>query len=121
MENPILPTLAVLALLASPATALAHAHLKAASPSPKSVLQSAPKEVAIDFTEDLEPKFSTIEVTDPTGARVDQGDVHVGADDARHLAVSLKPLQPGTYSVKWRATATYTHKTEGKFTFTVAP
>jgi len=112
---------AMLALLASPATAFAHAHLKSASPSPKSVLTVAPKEVSIDFTEDLERKFSTIKVTDASGAQVDQGDVHVGADNARHLTVTLKPLQPGTYSVTWHATATDTHKTDGVFTFTIAP
>jgi methionine-rich copper-binding protein CopC len=111
---------ATLLLALKPADAFAHAHLKSASPAPKSVLQMAPTEVAIDFTETLEVKFSSITVKDASGTQVDQGDVHSAPGDTKHLAVSLKPLQPGTYTVTWRATATDTHKSDGSFTFSVA-
>ena len=74
----------------------------------------------INFTEAVEPRFSTITVLNAQGAQVQTGKPHLVGGDA-HLAVALKPLQPGTYTVIWHATATDTHKTEGKFTFTVAP
>jgi methionine-rich copper-binding protein CopC len=37
------------------------------------------------------------------------------------LAVPVKPLAAGVYTVLWHATSVDTHKTEGHFTFTVAP
>ncbi len=98
--------------------ASAHAFLKTAEPAVGSTLQQAPSQVAIAFTEAVEPKFSTIAVQDGSGASVATGDVHAAGDGTR-LAIGLKPLQPGTYKVIWHATAVDTHKTEGNFTFTV--
>ena len=105
-----------LALGAGPAAA--HAFLQSAVPAVGSTIAKAPSEVVIRFTEGVEPRFSTITVADAHGARVDAGKPHLAGDDT-HLAVALKPLPPGTYTVVWHATATDTHKTEGKFTFTV--
>jgi len=42
-------------------------------------------------------------------------------DDPRQLSVPLKPMTPGTYTVEWHATSVDTHKTEGHFSFTLAP
>jgi methionine-rich copper-binding protein CopC len=98
--------------------ASAHAFLRASAPAVGSRMRQAPQEVVIDFTEGVEPMFSTIVVTDRSGARVDTGRAHLEGGNAR-LAVALKPLPPGTYKVLWHATATDTHKTQGSFTFTV--
>jgi copper(I)-binding protein len=113
-------TAGVLALLSSTAgPASAHAFLKSASPAVGSEVSTPPAEVVIDFTEGVEPKFSTIMVQDGEGVRMDSGAAHlVGGVDTR-LAVALKPLTQGAYKVVWHATATDTHKTEGSFSFTV--
>lgn len=111
--------LAAVALVATSGAAFAHAHLKSSTPATGATVSAAP-EVAISFSEALEPRFSTIAVTDPAGARVDEADLHVVGDDAKKLAVTLKPLPPGLYTVIWHATSVDTHKTEGKFTFTIA-
>ncbi len=100
--------------------AWAHAFLKTATPGVGSTVAAAPRQVVIDFTEGVEPAFSTITVEDRTGARVDTGGVHLEGGDA-HLAIALKPIGPGTYTVRWHATATDTHKTQGRFRFTVKP
>ena len=118
MRN-ILVTAFLLVLAAGPASA--HAFLKQASPAVGSTVQTAPTEVAITFTEGVEPAFSTITVVDGGGARVDDGTVHLAPGGDTHLVAGLKPLQPGTYKVTWHATATDTHKTQGSFTFTVKP
>lgn len=99
--------------------ASAHAFLKTATPAVGSTVSQPPSQVVIDFTEGVEPRFSTIEVQNAQGARVDTGRPHLVAGDD-HLAVGLKPLPPGSYTVTWHATATDTHKTQGKFNFTVA-
>ncbi len=110
--------LAGLMLCAGPASA--HAFLKTANPAVGSTVQAAPNRITIEFTEGVEPRFSTIAVQDASGASVAAGDVKIQGDNT-HLAVDLKPLQPGTYKVIWHATAVDTHKTEGNYSFTVKP
>jgi len=104
------------ALLAAQASA--HAFLKTASPAVGGTVSQAPSQVMINFTEGVEPRFSTITVQNAQGTRVETGKPHLMGGDT-HLAVDLKPLPPGTYTVVWHATATDTHKTQGTFTFTV--
>jgi hypothetical protein len=96
--------------------AWAHAFLDHAEPRVGSTVASAPREVSLSFTQDLEPAFSSVEVTDAKGARVDQGKAQVRASVMR---VGLKPLSPGTYKVRWRALSVDTHTTEGSFSFRV--
>ena len=105
-----------LSLMLASTSALAHAELQTSSPAADATV---PSEVAIEFTEGVEPKFSAIEVHDSQGMRVDNGDTHAALDNTKRLAVSLKPLQPGTYNVTWRITSTDTHKTKGSYIFKV--
>lgn len=105
--------------LASPAWA--HAFLERASPPVGSELPASPPAVTITFTEGVEPAFSTIEVRDAHGTRVDKDDLRQTGSDGRQLAVSLPKLRAGQYIVIWHATSVDTHKTEGHFTFNVLP
>jgi len=98
----------------------AHAHLRSAS-TPVDSTVAAPEAVEITFTEGVEQKFSSIVVKDAKGQQVDTGDVHLASTDGLKLAVGLKTLAPGTYTVVWHATSVDTHKTEGHFVFTVHP
>lgn len=100
--------------------AFAHAFLDRASPAVGSDVTGSPSSLALTYTEPVEPLFSSVQVTDASGARVDQG-TPTTRDDGRVLAVGLKPLSPGVYSVEWHVTSVDTHKTEGHFTFTVKP
>ena len=108
----------LLALTAS-TSAFAHAHLESTTPAADASLSTPPAEVAIVVSEAIEPKFSTIEVKDAHGTRVDKGDVHLAPDDAKRLIVSLQPLDPGSYTVDWKVTSVDTHKTHGRFSFKV--
>jgi methionine-rich copper-binding protein CopC len=92
--------------------------MRSAMPAPGSVLDTAPSEVALTFSEALEPNFSLIEVRNAAGARVDSGPAHSGAD-AKVLVVALHKLNPGDYTVAWRAISVDTHRTEGSFAFTL--
>ncbi len=118
MKTSRLGPIIVAAVLIGAGPASAHAFLTTANPAVGSTVSKPPDEVVINFTEGVEPLFSTIVVTDRSGARVDTGRPHMAGGDA-HLAVALKPLAPGTYKVAWHATATDTHKTQGSFSFTV--
>ena len=100
--------------------AFAHAFLDRASPAVGSEVAGSPPALQLTYTEPVEPLFSTVQVTNSAGARVDDGKP-TPLDDGRVLSVKLKPLPPGVYAVAWHVTSVDTHKTEGHFTFTVKP
>jgi copper resistance protein C len=101
-------------------TAFAHAFLDRASPAVGSTISDAPLALNLTYTEPVEPLFSTVQVTDASGKRVDEGPLK-SLESGRVLNVRLRPLPPGAYSVEWHVTSVDTHKTEGHFTFTVKP
>ncbi len=105
-------------LLAAFGNAAAHAHafLEHTSPLAGSTVVSAPHEVALTFSQNLEAALSSVQVTDANGARVDQGKPEVSGNTMR---IGLKSLLQGTYRVHWRVLSVDTHKMEGSFTFTV--
>lgn len=113
----VIGAVASLALLLSGATvAFAHAELTRSVPPAGSTVTAAPSEVTVVFSEPLEV-FSSVVVSDSAGKQVDKADKHI---DSTTMRVSLQPLPPGTYTVKWRAVTVDTHRTEGTFTFTVS-
>lgn len=96
--------------------AYAHAFLDHASPLVGSTVGAAPREVTLSFTQNLEPSFSRMEVTDSSGARVDQGRAQVSGSTMR---IGLKPVGAGTYRVRWHVLSVDTHTTQGSFSFHV--
>lgn len=110
--------ISVLLLLAAVGSggAQAHAFLDHASPLVGSTVRAAPHEVSLWFTQNLEPAFSSVQVTDAQGGRVDQGKAQISGNTMR---IGLKALGSGTYRVRWRALSVDTHTTEGSFSFTV--
>jgi copper resistance protein C len=99
--------------------ARAHAFLDHAEPRVGSSVATAPRQLSLWFTQDLEPAFSTVEVQNSAGGRVDQGKPRIGP--ANVMRVGLKPLPPGNYKVRWHALSVDTHTTEGSFSFHVGP
>jgi copper resistance protein C len=117
-------TIAVLAasavlVLSGTMAAFAHAHLVRATPAVGSTVQAAPGEVALRFSEKLEPKFSSVVVRDSAGKQVDKGDAAVDKADRMVIRVLLPPLEPGVYKVEWKAVSADTHKVNGDFTFKI--
>jgi copper resistance protein C len=113
------PNLVGLALVVLASPAFAHAFLERAYPPVGSEIATSPPELAITFTEGVEPLFSAIELHGPNGAAVSAGTPHVAPGNNRILSVQLPKLPPGTYTVSWHVTSVDTHKTEGNFQFTV--
>jgi methionine-rich copper-binding protein CopC len=105
-----------LILLATPAGA--HAYLDHAEPRVGSTVSTAPREISMSFSQRLEPAFSSAQVYDLSGARVDQGRAQIAGSVMR---VSVKALPPGTYRVRWKVLSVDTHTTEGSFSFRVGP
>ncbi|WP_291686289.1 copper resistance CopC family protein [Bradyrhizobium sp.] len=108
----IIPLLLLLAM----GEASAHATLDHAEPRVGNTVATPPPEVTLWFTQQLEPAFSSITVTDSAGKRVDTGKTRV---EGSQMAVSLRPGGSGTYHVKWHVLSVDSHTTEGNFTFQV--
>jgi hypothetical protein len=106
-------------LLLGPAIAWGHAQLLKSVPARRAVLSRPPARVQLWFNERLEPAFSQLSVLDQQGTQVDLKDPHVGSDDATRLSVSLPPLEPGVYVVKFRVLSVDGHVVESEFPFTI--
>jgi len=120
MERHVKRTIIAAAFVAASGPAFAHAFLDSALPRVGSTISAPPAEVVLTFTQGVEPDFSRIEVQDASGARVDSGAPHTAQGDPEKFAVALKKLPAGIYTVIWHVTSVDTHKTQGKFQFTVA-
>ena len=105
------------ALLLGPVAASAHSELERAEPQAGSTVRTAPSEVAIWFSQKLEPAFSSIAVRNAAGQRIEAGKTRVSGNVMR---VPLKPIGTGTYQVNWRVLSVDAHRTQGSFSFKVA-
>ena len=115
MRTHIFVASVLIALIAN-GGAHAHAMLASASPPVGGSVGAAPRQVTLSFTQGLEQAFSSVQVTDSKGARVDAGKAQVSGST---MTVGLKALSPGTYRVHWHVLSVDTHKTEGSFSFRV--
>jgi methionine-rich copper-binding protein CopC len=114
-RSKILGIIPLLLLLAT-GEATAHAFLDHAEPRVGNKVATAPHEVTLWFTQNLEAAFSTITVTNAAGQRVDTGKPRVSGTQ---MSVSLRSGGAGTYHVTWRVLSVDTHTTDGNFTFQV--
>ena len=115
-RSAILMIIALLLLVTGKANA--HAFLDHAEPRVGNKVTTAPRQVTLWFTQNLEAAFSTITVTNAAGQRVDTGKARVSGSQ---MSVSLRPGGAGTYHVMWRVLSVDTHTTDGSFTFEVGP
>jgi copper resistance protein C len=110
---------AIAALLLYALPVQAHAFLDHSDPAVGSTVPATPAVIHLWFTQQLEPAFSSVTVTDKSGATMNANPAAVDPKDGSELTVQLKPLDPGTYTVKWHVLSVDTHTTEGDFTFHV--
>ena len=98
----------------------AHASLVQSVPEANAQLDVPPVQIELYFSEPIEPTFSTIEVLDSNGRRVDNDDSLVDLVDPTRLTVSLRSMPDGIYTVSWRAlSAVDSHITAGAYPFAV--
>jgi len=113
--------LAVAAVAGAPASAWGHAALLATSPAASRIAQHAVNEVDLTFSEQVEPRFAVISVSDAKGRQLATGAPSRSAADARTVTRSVKRLRPGWYLVYWRVISADGHPVRGAFTFAVGP
>jgi copper resistance protein C len=119
MRTIILKIAASLAFALAAASAFAHAQLEKATPPVGGTVASA-SEIRLEFSEGVEPKFSKVTLTGPSGAAVPLGAAKTETANQAVLIVPISaPLSPGAYKVHWQAVSVDTHHTQGTFEFTV--
>ncbi len=113
--------LAMALLFLFPMTSEAHAILLRSDPSADAVLSTAPTQVRMWFSEDLNPTYSTAVVVDTSNKRVDLKNAQIAVADKREMDVSLQPNLPSAaYVVLWRTqSADDGHILRGSFIFKV--
>jgi copper transport protein len=113
-----LALVAVLALGAGPVWA--HALLTSTTPAQGSEVTTAPGAVSLTFTEEVGLSGRSVEVTDPRGHRVDDGQPSHPSGDGRTVRAGLVAgLAKGSYTVTWRVVSVDGHPVSGTFAFGV--
>jgi copper transport protein len=110
---------AVLGILSVAGTASAHAELVSSFPANQELLEVAPDEIALQFTEAVDPIDPAIRLLDSNGDVVEIGAVDQSAGPDRIRASIPATLDDGTYVVAWQALSADSHRVRGSFTFSV--
>ena len=84
-------------------------------------MNTPPKEVALTYSEAVEPRFAIVSVTDPAAHQETTGPPRRSPNDPDTLLVPLRHVGEGWYLVYWRAISVDGHPVRGAFTFAVGP
>ncbi|MFF0200935.1 copper resistance protein CopC [Streptomyces sp. NPDC005017] len=111
----------LLTLLFAPATpAAAHAALRSTTPTDGTVLDTAPRDLTLTFTEPVALLDGSIRLLDPGNHRVELPEPTHGPEGDRTVRVALpEGLGRGTFTVAWRVVSADSHPVSGAFTFSV--
>lgn len=99
--------------------AWAHAGLLASDPKDESVLAETPREVVLQFSEKVELNFSSVQITDVTGKRVDAAKLLPDANHPTWVHVPLAGPALGRCELNWRMVSVDSHVTKGNIAFTI--
>ena len=113
--------LILLAALAIPRLAAAHARLESSDPAQRATLDESPGSIRLRFNEEIEAGFSKIAVENEKGEPVTTAKPAVAPDDPKLLILELPSLPVGTYTVKFEVLSVDGHKVKKAYPFTVRP
>jgi copper transport protein len=109
--------LGLFTVLIAAAPASAHAVLVGASPARGQVVDTAPAQIVLTFSEAVKAVPGRTKVIAPDGSRIDQGDPR---PSGVQLLISLKQTSmKGTYLVSYRILSSDSHPVGGAYTYSV--
>lgn len=108
------------AVLAVQNVVMAHANLIKAEPGPNTVLETAPAEIRMWFTEPLESRFSKINIRDREGNILNTPLTQIDPNDPTQMSIVPGAMPDGLYTVVWRALSSADgHPTIGSYAFVI--
>ena len=111
--------LLLFAVLLWPSTVFAHALLVGTDPPAGATLTFSPRQIRLEFSEQIEAEFNGIALYNSAGIRVDSGRASVDPQNVRVLVVPVNNLSKDIYTVSWHAISADGHPIEGVFGFGV--
>ncbi|MFA3877184.1 copper resistance CopC/CopD family protein [Streptomyces sp. MMCC 100] len=109
---------AACALLAGAGPAAAHAALTGSNPQQGAVVDKAPAQVSLTFSESVSMDDDSLRVLDPKGKRVDDGKPS-GTGGTTYSVKLHAGLPDGTYTVTYQVVSADSHPVAGAYTFSV--
>ncbi|MGW4429177.1 copper resistance protein CopC [Streptomyces tendae] len=109
---------AACALLAGAGPASAHAALSGSDPREGAVVDKAPAQVSLTFSESVSMDDDSLRVLDPKGKRVDDGKPS-GTGGTAYSVKLHAGLPDGTYTVTYQVVSADSHPVSGAYTFSV--
>jgi copper transport protein len=103
--------------LVAPASAFAHASVRATQPSYRQRVEQAPRTVWVRFDQGVKALPNSIVVVSANGTVVSRATRN--GTDPRVIATNLKTLPKGAYTVRWHAISSDGHVVSGVWTFGV--
>src|SRR5919198_922122 len=94
--------LGVLLALSAPGKAEAHAYLERSSPAGNTIVETAPSQIQLWFTERPELRFSDVTVYTADGQKIAHGPLELAPDNPRSIVFEIGSVPHGTYTVAWK-------------------
>ena len=112
--------LALIVLVLRPGDAGAHAELVRAEPPIDGLVLASPSQMTLFFSEEITPD-AALAILDADGTAIAATLLPIGGNgDARQLVVDIGAIDPGTYTVSWRAESSVDgHALSGTYAFRV--
>jgi copper transport protein len=121
VRRALVATITAAGALALPAAAFGHAALLHTVPEASVTVNTPPQQVALTYSEAVEPRFAIVSVTDAAAHGRTTGPPRRSPTDRDTLLVPLRHLGEGWYLVYWRVISVDGHPVRGAFTFAVGP
>ena len=96
---------------------LAHTELSESIPADRAMLETAPEDLTLRFSEPV--RLTALTVQKDAMAKRNLGPLP--SDASQQFAVAVPALENGHYTVTWRALSEDTHVISGEFMFMVGP
>lgn len=95
-----------------------HATVISSNPSPNEAMDTLPEKITIQFSENIQPAFHSLEVFSQDGDKIQTQDSTISEQSEKILEAKWKgTIDEGIYYIKWRVVSSDGHPIEGTIPF----
>ncbi|MES1042273.1 copper resistance protein CopC [Peribacillus simplex] len=105
-------------LFLNPTMAFGHATIISSNPSPNEAMDTLPEKISIQFSENIQPAFHSLEVFSQDGDKIQIQDSAISEQSEKVLEARWNgTIDEGIYYIKWRVVSSDGHPIEGTIPF----